>query len=67
VAPWQESKAGRVLSRQNEQLIRQAIAALEALLAEVEPLDTGTPEGQEPQDKALESIASEIKEILKKL
>lgn len=67
VAPWQESKAGRVLSRQNEQLIRQAIAALEALLAEVEPPDTGTPEGQEPQDKALEQIASEIKEILKQL
>lgn len=67
VAPWQESKAGRVLSRQNEQLIRQAIAALEALLAEVEPPDTGTPEGREPQDKALEQIASEIKEILKQL
>jgi len=68
VAPWQESKAGRILSQQNEQLIRQAIAALQALLEQVEPPETGTPDvNQEPQDKALESIASEIKEILKKL
>jgi len=70
VAPWQESKAGRILSQQNEQLIRQAIAALQALLEQVEPpeSETGTPDvNQEPQDKALESIASEIKEILKKL
>lgn len=71
VAPWNqasEEKAGRVLSQQNEQLIRQAIAALQALLGQVEPPDTGTPEPeQEPQEKALQAIVAELKELINKI
>lgn len=59
-----QTKVGRVLSRTNEELVRRAIEALQALLAAVEPSED-TLGDEEPQDegKALDNILEQLRQL----
>ena len=59
-----QTKVGRVLSRTNEELLRRAIEALQALLAAVEPSED-TLGDEEPQDegKALDNILEQLRQL----
>jgi HK97 family phage prohead protease len=59
-----QTKVGRVFSRNNEELVKRAIEALQALLAAVEPSDD-TPSDEEPKDegKALDNILEELRRL----